>query len=186
MTAKKILRTIQSFAFVPLLSVTSPMAILDEYRADLAEKVLYGRAKEEEAKRAKSLEDRAAKIEDYFATHNLPLKNSGLSFVLTAEKYGLDWRLLPAIAMRESTGGKFACGNNPFGWGSCRINFESVEEAIEVVGLNLAGENPKTAYFYKGKTISEKLRAYNGPVVPNYPNEVLAIMNLISKEEIAQ
>jgi len=87
-----------------------------------------------------------------------------------------DWRLLPAIAVRESSGGKQTCGNNPFGWASCRAGFESVEKAIEIVGVNLCGLNSKTASYYSDKTTLQKLQSYNGSINPNYPAEVFSIM----------
>lgn len=116
------------------------------------------------------------RIDRYFSGRSMPLAGYGAQFVQVAEKYGLDWRLLPAIAIRESSGGKQMCGNNPFGWASCRTDFESIHEAIEYVGMNLGGENPRTAPYYKNKTTSEKLWSYNGTVNPKYPDEVLAIM----------
>lgn len=105
------------------------------------------------------------------------LAGYGAKFVGVADQCDLDWRLLPAIAVKESSGGKQACGNNPFGWASCRQDFESIEKAIEVVGFNLCGFDPKTASYYKNKTTYEKLWSYNGVANPNYPNEVLKIMD---------
>lgn len=106
----------------------------------------------------------------------MPLAGYGAEFVEAADRCDMDWRLLPAIAIRESSGGKQACGNNPFGWASCRADFESVEKAIEIVGVNLCGFNPKTAGYYGDKTTLQKLQSYNGSVNPNYPEEVLSIM----------
>jgi hypothetical protein len=101
--------------------------------------------------------------------------------VEVAKKYDLDWRLLPAVAMRESTGGKFACksvSNSPFGYGSCKINFKTMDDSIETVAKNLAGKNPNTADYYAGE-LKENLDNYNGGVVPNYAEQVIAIMNKI-------
>jgi hypothetical protein len=42
----------------------------------------------------------------YFKDRSMPLEGTGMAFVLVAEKYGLDWTLLPSIAVRESSGGK--------------------------------------------------------------------------------
>lgn len=123
---------------------------------------------------------KAEAIDSYFRERSMPLKGTGMTFVLVSEKYGLDWRLLPAISVRESSGGKAACGNNPFGWGSCKLhNFSSYEQAIEALGRNLGGANPKTARYYAGKSTQEKLYYYNGTVLPEYPDEVVAIMKLI-------
>ncbi len=128
-------------------------------------------------------EARAKAIDTYYKERSMPLEGTGMTFVLVAEKYGLDWRLLPAIGVRESSGGKAACGYNAFGWGSCKLghNFNSYEEAIESIGKNLGGANKNTARYYAGKTTSEKLYYYNGSVEPPYIGEVLAIMSRIDK-----
>lgn len=128
-------------------------------------------------------EERAEAIDTYFNRRSMPLEGTGMTFVLVAEKYGLDWRLLPAIAIRESSGGKAACGHNPFGWGSCKLhNFVSYENAIEALGKNLGGASPGTSRYYAGKTTSEKLYYYNGTVLETYPAEVMAIMKMIETD----
>lgn len=123
-------------------------------------------------------DDRAQKIQVYFEERNMPLSIYSEQFITVADKYGLDWRLLPAIAVRESSGGKEMCGFNPFGWGSCSLNFDSIEEAIDKVGWNLGGHNPNTAPYYSGNTY-EKLWSYNGSVMHSYPDEVIEIMEKI-------
>ena len=120
--------------------------------------------------------ERPARIDRYFAERNMSLAGYGNKFVEAADQCDMDWRLLPAIAVRESSGGKQACGNNPFGWASCRADFESVEKAIEIVGANLCGFNPKTATYYGNKNVLQKLHSYNGTVNPNYPSEVVEII----------
>ncbi len=128
-------------------------------------------------------QQKAEAINTYFKERSMPLNGTGMTFVLVAEKYGLDWRLLPAIGIRESSGGKAACGYNPFGWGSCKLsNFSSYEQAIEAVGKNLGGGNHKTARYYAGNSTKEKLYHYNGTVIPAYPDEVIAIMKKIETD----
>ncbi|MFA6608463.1 MAG: hypothetical protein WCT07_00955 [Candidatus Paceibacterota bacterium] len=128
-------------------------------------------------------QQKADAIDVYFRERSMPLLGTGMTFVLVAEKYGLDWRLLPAIGVRESSGGKAACGHNPFGWGSCKLNnFSSYAQAIEALGKNLGGANPKTARYYAGKSTMDKLYYYNGTVVPEYPDEVFAIMKKIETD----
>lgn len=85
---------------------------------------------------------RAKIIEDFFQNYKSPLSNLGSVFIRVADKYQLDWRLLPAIAMQESNGAKKVINNsfNPFGYGiygSLVIRFNSWEEAIERVGKGL-------------------------------------------------
>mgnify|MGYP001224666952 FL=1 len=105
-------------------------------------------------------------------------------FVVAAEKYDIDWRLVAAIGMIESTGGKFACQTadySAFGWGSCKIDFDSYEESIDIISMNLGGHNPKTASFYKGKDLRGILESYNPPhIVPDYADKVMREMKKIS------
>lgn len=140
------------------------------------------------------VDTRAARIDEYFASRELPLAGHGKTFVEAADENDLDWRLVAAIAMRETTGGKFMCKNpkapnNPFGWGSCKFGFESIDKAIETVTLNLAGNNPKTEHHYEGKEVKAILQTYNPPsVVPEYADQVMKIMEDIentSLEEVA-
>jgi hypothetical protein len=133
-----------------------------------------------------TVDNRAKYIDDYFAAKNLPLAGYGEVFVSVADKYDLDYRLLPAIAMRESTGGKHPCPNdkdNVFGWHSCKTTFSSQEEAIDKVGAHLAGEIKSTSNYYGNKTVWKKLRTYNSVIKP-YPDQVIAIMNKIEKAPI--
>ena len=130
---------------------------------------------------------KADAIDAYFKKYDMPLEGMGMKMVLEAEKNDIDWRLLPAIAVRESTGGQFACkkvDNNPFGWGSCKIGFDSLDGAIETVAQNLGGNNPKTARHYDNKTTKQILRAYNPPsIVPRYAEQVMTIMDTIGKAD---
>lgn len=144
------------------------------------EQVALDIAKKEAALRI----ERAQKIDSYFADRDMPLEGYGEKLVTEAEKNGLDWRLLPAIAIAESTGGKFACGKNPFGWGSCKIKFKSFDAAIETVARNLGGDNPATERYYKDTSTEEKLHHYNGSVIPTYTAKVLKFMDLIEKVDL--
>ncbi|MCL4365619.1 hypothetical protein M1437_00115, partial [Patescibacteria group bacterium] len=81
-------------------------------------------------------------IEDFFTGYKSVLSASSNTFVQVADKYQLDYRLLPSIAMQESNGGKRVINNsyNPFGYGiygSLVVKFNSWDEAIERVGKAL-------------------------------------------------
>jgi hypothetical protein len=138
--------------------------------------------------KADTLKVQGQAIDAYFEARNMPLAGTGMKMAIEADKNELDWRLLPAIAIRESTGGKHACkkvAHAFFGWGSCKIGFESDEQAIETVARNLGGNNKGTAHHYDGKTTKEILNKYNPPsVVPNYTNQVIKIMNAIGSEDL--
>lgn len=90
-----------------------------------------------EAKDARSLI-----IYNFFKGYNSPLADYSDKFVETADKYQLDYRLLPAISMQESNGGKFIPDGsyNPFGYGiygSMIMKFDSFDQAIDRVGRGL-------------------------------------------------
>ena len=116
----------------------------------------------------------AQQIDNYFRAKKMPLVGYGSKMIEISDKYNLDWRLLPAISVRETSGGLHMCKGNPFGWGSCKIGFKTVNESIEIVGNRLG-----TLPIYKDKTTYKKLYYYNGTVVKAYPNEVIKIMDSI-------
>lgn len=138
---------------------------------------------------------KAAKIDAYFGKYNLPAEGYGMAMVTAADKYGLDWRLLPALAKLETTGGKHTCKNpkgvnNWFGWGSCQIGFDSVEKSFDIIAMNLSGNNPKTERYYKDKTIEKILEVYNPPatpgITPNYHKLAFKIMDEIENMDVNQ
>lgn len=127
-------------------------------------------------------EEKAAKIDAYLLKNKMPLAGNGMKMVLAAEKYELDWRMIPAIAVRESTGGRFACKKfpeNAWGWHSCKAGLGgSTDAAIDLIAQHLSGNNPNTARYYSTKTTpKEILQTYNPPsVVPTYAAEVMSVM----------
>ena len=186
---KIIKNTLLVVAFIPLLAMsaielnTVPKVQISDNNALSTQEV-----SEDNLEKAINIErlEKALKINTYFHERSMPLAGYGMQFVLVAEKYGLPYDFLPAIAVRESSGGKRDMNNNPFGWGSAKIKFSDYNEAIEVVGKNLAGGNPKTASYYGGKSIKQKLYYYNGTVMKGYEDEVMSIMDKIDSTKIAK
>ena len=186
MNKKQIISYLQSIIAIPVLAVTIPLSGVSSVQ-DLAA-VNNSIAKEnsviitqEEVIR----KEKAEKIDTLLAKYHSPLVGHGMKFVTEAEKHGIDWRLLVAISGRESTFGINSCHrvtNSFLGYGSCKINFESTEDAIERVSTSLGGNDKKTDHYYEGKTTAQILRKYNS-VIPNYPNEVIRIMKMIDKDE---
>ncbi len=85
---------------------------------------------------------RAANLKAFFRKHNSPLYDKAEFIVATSDKYQLDYRLLPAIAMQESNLCRVIPDNsyNCWGWGiygTTITRFESYEEAIETVAKGL-------------------------------------------------
>lgn len=163
------------------MGLNSPFISANTFQPSLSGVVSVADAQPDEDKAKEALRDeRAGKINAYFKARSMPLAGYGAKMVASAEEHDIDWRLLPAIAIRESSGGKQACGYNPFGWGSCKISFKSYNDAIETLARNLGGKNPNTAAYYSGTT-ERKLHHYNGTVVPTYTQEVLDIMENIGQ-----
>lgn len=129
-------------------------------------------------------DERVEKIRSYYATYDLPLQHEAEHFVHAADKYDIDWRLVAAIGFIESTGGKHACKTatySAFGWGSCKINFDSYEESIDVISWNLGGHNPNTDQWYEGKDIRGILWSYNPDTIrAGYGDMVMKQMSKIS------
>lgn len=178
MDTKKLLR----FAsFVPILALNLNITL-----SDIQSQIpTFAPTSIEEIQENKTMiirKERAEAIDRYFGKRDMPLEGHGMKMVEEAEKHSLDWRLLPAIAIQESGGGKHAtlrCTNNPFGWASCKLKFQSTEKAIEIVAWNLGGSNPNTKKYYENNNSKEKLYYYNGTVVSKYPQVVLSIMEAI-------
>lgn len=189
----KIQKTAQILAILPMFAIANPSAIIADTKTRLPEvapivslnvsRNIFAQANEVTPV-PQVVDTRAARIDAYFGKWDLPLEGHGKFMVEMADKYNLDWQLIPAIAMRESTGGKFACYNNPFGWGSCKIKFGSFEEAIEAIAKNLGGANPNTEMYYKDKSTEEKLHFYNGTVIKTYVREVVKIMDRIEAQKL--
>ena len=80
--------------------------------------------------------------------------------VEVSDKYGLDFRLIPAIAMKESGGGDAVRSNsfNAWGFGNGRSNFNSWEEAIDIVGKTL-----KEKYVDRGLVTPEQIMPVYAP-----------------------
>lgn len=109
-------------------------------------------------------EDARAKIvENFFNEYKSVLAEQSNIFVSVADKYELDYRLLPAISMQESNGAKrmFKGSYNPFGfgiYGSLALRFSSFEEAIEKVAQSLRED-----YLNIGLTTTEEIMSKYTP-----------------------
>ena len=133
-----------------------------------------------DAQYAKSRKERIDALKTFFDQAKSPLKANAETFVDTADKYNLDYKLLPAIACMESSCGKnlIEGSYNPFGWGIYGRNavyFKSYDEAIETVAKGI-----KEKYLEKGFNTPEKIAPiYTPPNYVNWRNGVTYFMNKI-------
>jgi hypothetical protein len=116
---------------------------------------------------------RFAILRSFFSKSDCPARHYAEVFLAAADRYDLDWRLLPSISYVESTGGKAAKNNNLFGWGTAR--FSTPTAGIHAVGYRLANSS-----LYKDKDLDGVLSTYNRNA--DYPERVKAIMRRIAPE----
>jgi hypothetical protein len=113
-------------------------------------------------------------LRSFFAKTNCPARHYAEVFLEAADRYALDWRLLPSLSFVESTGGKAARNNNLFGWGT--EQFSTPTAGIHAVGYRLANSS-----LYKDKDLDGILRTYNQS--EDYPQRVKSVMRQIAPTE---
>ena len=134
--------------------------------------------KAQELKGIATLPDRRlVRIKTFFRKRVCPAHEYAAEFLIASDKQKLDWRLLPSIALIESSGGKVFSNNNIFGWDSCRYRFPSV-----VAGIHFVADHLANSPLYRGKSIDEKLKTYNAQ--PHYRVAVKKVMAQIEMEAI--
>jgi hypothetical protein len=136
---------------VPMSPHTVPTSLKQEYRSDR----------------------RLIPLQHFFVQAECPAAEYAVEFLMVADQYALDWRLLPSLSFIESTGGKASPYNNLFGWDSGRAHFASPSAAIRTVGSFLANST-----LYRSKSLDEILATYNPD--RDYPQKVKSVMRRIA------
>jgi len=114
-----------------------------------------------------NIDQRAIKIDKFFASYGSPLATYGSKFIEEADKNEIDWKLVASIAHCESTGGKVTpqFGNketyNAWGWAVYdnnsttkkvnRYDMGSWENGIEIVSAGMK------SYYKRGLTTPEQI-----------------------------
>ena len=94
-------------------------------------------------------------------------------FLEAADRYALDWRLLPSIACVESAGGRTAHNNNLFGWDSGHAKFRTPAAGIREVAYRLSHGDR-----FGNASLDQKLARYNPD--SGYARKVRTVMRRIS------
>jgi hypothetical protein len=128
--------------------------------------------------------DKQEVLEEFFDKYNSPLKPFAKDFIKVAEKYDMDYRLLPSISCIESSCGKklIPGSYNPFGWGiygNKVTTFDSYSEAIEVVGKGLNDNYIKKGY----DTVDKIAPIYTPPAYKHWSSSVNYFSNQITAIE---
>jgi len=126
-------------------------------------------------------------IDDYIDWRQLKLyaflkkKDSSLAryssdFIKAADAWGIDWRLLPAIAGLESCfAHRMVPGTyNAYGWGGGYIAFDSWPDSIEHISKRL-----REIYYDNGLVTPTQIGPIYAPPNPNWGNLIASIMNRI-------
>lgn len=140
----------------------------------------YIEKKENYKTQIQTTDGRVANLKAFFRKYNSPLYNHAEKIVEVSDKYGFDYRLLPAIAMQESN----LCrvipheSYNCWGWGiygNLITKFKSYDEAIETVAKGL-----KTDYIDKGLiTASQIMKKYTPPSQGSWAHGVNTFMKAL-------
>lgn len=129
---------------------------------------------EMDIKRVETQDKRIKALENVFEKYNSPLKPYAASYVRTADKYGIDWKLLPSIAGLESSFGKrqMPGSHNSYGWGGGHIYFDSYEQGIEIINKAF-----KEKYAARGAVTVEQI----GPIYAESKTWVPRVKNFMNK-----
>lgn len=105
---------------------------------------------------------RGEKLKRFLESYHSPLAPCSFFIVKTADRYSLDWKLVPAISGLESSFGKRIPHNsyNAYGWANGRYYFKDWQDGIEIVSKTL-----KESYVDKGARTVEQI----GPIYAESP-----------------
>ncbi len=128
---------------------------------------------------ASTPDHRPEKLEAFFKSFGCPAPYHVTDYLHAADMYALDYRLLPALSVRESTCGIYARENNRWGWNSARTDFSSVGHGIHFLARKLSNGR-----WYRGKNLNQKLHTYNPE--PHYARQVKQLMRQVDSDEAAK
>jgi len=155
------------------LAVVAPVAGILLFSSSVADATVDTRPALAAAIKRSRMDPRAVRLSKFFKMYNCPTPTYISEYLRIADQNDLDYRLLPAISIRETQCGLHDKGNNWLGFHpDWSLQFRTPLEGIELVGKRL-GQHP----FYKGKSLEKKLFTYNP--YPKYPGEVMWIMSQI-------
>lgn len=124
---------------------------------------------------------REHRLKKFLESHRSPLAQHADKFVYYADKYEIDWRLVPAISGVESTFGKHIPKNsfNAYGWAGGRYKFQSWESSIEIVTKAL-----KEKYINRGANTLSKINRIYCPPNPKWAGKVAFFIKKIDPNPI--
>jgi hypothetical protein len=131
------------------------------------------------------IDPRYQQLNIWFDKYKCPEPRYVQEYIEAADKNGIDYRLLPAISLQESTCGQHVPHWCPKGtlsnnwWGFRAQCYKSVADGIDSVLNQMANTAP-----FAGNTVKKMLWYYNGTVNPTYPGSVMIKMKEIEASKI--
>lgn len=125
----------------------------------------------------KSSDRRVLALQTVFNRYNSPLSSEAENYVKYADKYGIDWKLLPAISGLESSFGVYQLSesHNAYGWGGGHIYFTSWENGIDTISKALAQN-----YYARGADTVYKI----GPIYAESPTWAVRVTGFMNEIEV--
>ncbi len=123
------------------------------------------------------VDKRPERLEAFFQSFGCPAPHHVKEYLGTADSFDIDYRLLPAISVLESTCGVHQRLNNRWGWDSARKGFASFRAGLEYIAHQLT-----EGRYFKGKTLEEKVHMYNPK--PEYSLLIKKLMRKIDDKMI--
>ena len=96
------------------------------------------------------------KLESFFQSFGCPAPHYVDEYLGAADSNAIEYRLLPAISVLESTCGVYQRLNNRWGWDSARKGFSSFRAGLQYIARQLS-----QGRYYRNKSLEEKVRMYN-------------------------
>src|SRR3989344_2994230 len=163
---------IAAFLLSLVVFVASPhAAFAQEVEAGSAARLTFGQIQRDE---------RIDTLRAYLMKHNSPLTDEASHFIAEADRLGLDWKLVAAIAGTESTFGKHvpAGSYNAWGWGIPTGAQSGIAFGSWKQGITTVSEGLKERYINRGATSIEQIgRIYAAS--PRWAGNVRFFLNKI-------
>ena len=120
--------------------------------------------------------NKVAKVKKYLSSRGSPLAKYAEEFVKAADYYNIDYRIVAAISIIESNGGKNNFKQyNAWGWG--KSGFDSWTDGIWTVSKGIG------KYYSLGMTTPRSIsKSYCPPSAEKWASKVSYVMSVISKQ----
>jgi len=171
-------RIVSSIGLIMILgSMTLRPALAFTGEQNIAGSSAVVRTKESEYNQTDK-EERYLKLFLYLKAEKSPLAEYSWNFIDSADRWDIDWRLLPAITGIESNFGKRMVDgtHNAYGWAGGYLGFEGWQESIEHVSSQL-----RLNYYNRGYDNALKIGPIYAPPNPRWGGIVDSLMRRIDE-----